>query len=64
LPVNKTSLYLSANVAAVNAVSEFDFDEGVVESASLNWITESIPIDKISGIRAKRIIFTKEIFLN
>ncbi len=34
LPVaDNTSLYFSANVAAVNAVSEFDFDEWIVESA-------------------------------
>jgi hypothetical protein len=58
LPVNSISLYLSANVEAVNAASEFDLDEGIVETASLNGITGIIPIDRIRGISAKRIIFT------
>jgi hypothetical protein len=50
------SLYLSANVAAVNAVSEFDFDDGIVESASLNGIMASITIDRINGIDAMIIL--------
>jgi len=46
------SLYLSANVAAVNVASEFNFDEGIVESASLNWIAGVIPIDRTRKISA------------
>ena len=48
-------------MAAVNALSELDFDEGIVESASLNGIMGVIPIEIIRKMNPKIINFTGKV---